>query len=342
MDVKTVMVTGAGGYIGTVLVEELLSEGYRVIGLDRFFFGEELLGDLREHPNFVAVRKDIRDVTPEDFAGVYAVCDLAALSNDPSGDLDPELTEAINHLGRVNVARCARSAGVQAYVLASSCSVYGHGETTHLTEQSTPHPITTYAKANLAAERDVLPMDGPDFRVTVLRQATVFGGSRRTRFDLVINIMTLNAVEPGRIFVTGGGRQWRPLIHVRDTARAFVRVIQADHGTVGGQTFNVGHTNMQVLSVAYSVREAIPFPIEVQVVPDDPDKRNYNVSFEKISRVLDFQATTTPADGVREIYEGLKDGSIANEPWSKTVHWYRYLLDAAAMIEKVTLDGRLL
>lgn len=343
MGVRTVLVTGAGGYIGTTLVRRLLDAGHRVIGLDRYFFGQERLGsDVLANDRFKLVVADIRDVEPSHFHGVDAVCDLAALSNDPSGDLDPDLTRAINHLGRVRVATCAKQAGVRGYVLASSCSVYGQGDAERLDEGSVPHPITTYARANLAAEQDVLVLDDPGFSVTVLRQATVFGLSRRMRFDLVVNIMTLNAVERGKLFITGGGRQWRPLVHVTDTARAFVRVLEAGHAEVGGQIFNVGHTNLQVLSVAYTVREAIPFPIEVQVVPDDPDKRNYNVSFEKIGRVLDFHTAVTPDQGVREIYEGLKTGEVSAEPWTQTVGWYRRLLEAKSLIDRVILNGRIL
>lgn len=338
-----ILVTGAGGYIGTTLVRRLLDAGHRVIGLDRYFFGQERLGeDVLANPRFELRVADIRNVTPEQLRGVDAVCDLAALSNDPSGDLDPELTEAINHFGRVNVANAARKAGVKRYVLASSCSVYGQGDTARLDESSPVHPITTYARANLGAERDVLPMNGPDFTVTVLRQATVFGMSRRMRFDLVINIMTLNAVEKGKLFITGGGRQWRPLVHVSDTARAFERILEASPSDVGGEVFNVGHTNLQVISAAYTVREVIPFPIDVQVVPDDPDKRNYNVSFEKMSKVLDFRAEITPDQGVREIYEGLKNGTLSPEPWTSTVNWYRRLLEAKALVDRVILNGKIL
>lgn len=339
---STVLVTGAGGYIGSVLVEQLLGAGHKVVAVDRFFFGRERLQDLAADPNLRLLVKDARDLQPTDMDGVDAVCDLAALSNDPSGDLDPELTMAINHAARVRVAHAAKSAGVTRYILASSCSVYGQGAGDVCDEMSTPHPLTVYAKANLAAEREILPMADHRFCVTVLRQATVFGLSRRMRFDLIVNIMTLNAVEKGKLFITGGGKQWRPLVHVADTSAAFRAVLDAAVSEVNGETFNVGAVNMQVLNVAYTVREAIPFTIEIQVVPDDPDKRSYHVSFEKLEKRLGFIAQRRPEEGVKEIYEALKTGRVTSEPWTFTVGWYRRLLEAKRLMDEVMLDGRLI
>jgi nucleoside-diphosphate-sugar epimerase len=337
-----VMVTGVGGYIGSTLAELLLQQGAEVVGLDRFFFGIDKIRDLAANPGFTPLRKDVRDVETSDFEGLDAVCDLAALSNDPSGDLDPETTVAVNHKGRERVAQKAKEAGVKRYILASSCSVYGQGKTTNLDETSEPNPITTYAKANLAAERSVLPLAAQGFTVTVLRQATVYGLSRRMRFDLAINLMTLNAVEKAKIFVLGGGRQWRPIVHVRDTARAFLAVLAADPSQVDGQIFNVGQQNIQILSLAYIVRENIPFPIELQVVPDDPDKRDYNVSFDKFTTRLFYRPEQTPADGVREIYQALKQGTISPDPTTYTVSWYRKIAEAQRLLDSVMLNGRLL
>ena len=337
-----VLITGAGGYIGSTLAELLLDRGCHVTGVDRFFFGEGLIRDLLARPGFRALRKDIRDLTTEDFQGIAGVCDLAALSNDPAGEIDPQLTVDVNSTGRAHVARTARAAGVPRYVLASSCSVYGQAKTTSLDEHSEPHPVSTYAKANLEAERSVLPLAGPGFCVTVLRQATVFGLSRRMRFDLVINLMTLNAVQKGKIFVLGGGRQWRPIVHVRDTAAAFLATLAAPVATVNGEVFNVGAVNAQILSLAYIVRENLPFRVEMEVVPDDPDKRDYNVSFEKFSRALAFQPERTPADGVREIYDALKNGHVTPEPTCFTVNWYKRILEARELVDSISLNGRLL
>jgi nucleoside-diphosphate-sugar epimerase len=337
-----VLITGIGGYIGSTLAELLLARGHRVTGIDRFFFGQRLVSDLLGHPQFTAVRKDIRDVECSDFTQVDCVCDMAALSNDPTGEMDPELTHAVNHHGRVHVAQTARQAGVRRYVLASSCSVYGHAKSTNLDETSDVNPVSTYAKANLEAERGVLPLASPDFTVTVLRQATVFGLSRRMRFDLVINLMTLNAVQKGKIFILGGGKQWRPIVHVRDTARAFTDLLSAPVERVNGEIFNVGAMNAQILSLAYVVRENLPFRVEMEVVPDDADKRDYNVSFEKLTRTIGFRAELTPAEGVQEIYDALKNGRIAADPTAFTVDWYRRILEARALVDQVSLNGRLI
>jgi nucleoside-diphosphate-sugar epimerase len=162
------------------------------------------------------------------------------------------------------------------------------------------------------------------------------------RFDLVINLMTLNAVQKGKIFILGGGRQWRPLVHVHDVAQAFLRIIQAPREKVHGELFNVGLTNCQVLNLAYIVRETLPFPIEVEIAPDDPDKRNYKVSFEKLRTHLGFGPTVTIPEGIREIYDAMKAGEVFPGPETSTVGWYRTLLDAERLIERVKLNGRML
>ena len=341
--IDTILVTGAGGYIGSMLTDLLLAAGKRVIGLDRYYFGEALLGDTRTHPAFTLVRKDIRDLDEQDLRGVDAVCDLAALSNDPAGALDERLTYAINHEARARAAQLARHAGVKRYILASSCSVYGAGGGV-LTEESTPRPVSTYARANLKAEQDVLPLGDDRFTVTVLRQATVFGLSKRMRFDLVVNLMTINAVQKGKIFVLGGGRQWRPVIHVQDTARAFASVLALPPSTVNRRVFNIGSSvhNYQVLSLAYIVRENIPFPIELDVVPDDSDARDYQVSFTRAESELGFAVRHTPADGTREVYEALKLGRVDTGPKTVTVKWYQHLIEAKKLVDGLAIDGRLL
>lgn len=341
---KTVLITGAGGYIGSTLCEHLLKNGFQVIAYDRYFFGKEVLADLAGNPGLIIVQKDIRDCEVADFKGVDIVCDLAALSNDPSGDLDPDLTRQINHLGRLRVAQKAKEAGVKRYILSSSCSVYGDGVGNFLTEQFPPHPLTEYARSSLAAENDVLKLADESFAVTVFRLATVYGVSRRMRFDLVINIMTLHAVEKGCIHILGAGNQWRPLVHVRDVARAFHLAMTAERPVINRQIFNIGHNdqNLQVLSIAYIVRETLPFVVRTEMTPSDADKRDYKVCFDKVWDLLGFQPEMIPADGVREVYDALKTGRIRPDLRTSTVKWYKYLMEADLILQSVKLEGRLL
>jgi nucleoside-diphosphate-sugar epimerase len=339
---KRVLVTGAGGYIGSVLCKDLVDHGYAVIAFDRFFFGVETLRELNGTPNLTVIKKDIRDIEERDLEDVYAVCDLAALSNDPSGELNPDITDGINYAGRLRVAETAKRAGVARYVLSSSCSVYGHGDGVPVDETATPSPLTTYARANLRAEAETLPLANGDFCTTALRNATVFGLSPRMRFDLVVNLMTLHAVEKGRITIMGGGRQWRPLVHIRDVTRAFRTVIEAPTDAVNGQVINIGKQNAQVLSIAYIVRETLPFPLQIEIAPDDADRRDYNVCFTKAKEVLGFEAQHSIAEGTREIYEALKMGVVENGPKTSTVRWYRNVIEAQKLVESVALNGRLL
>lgn len=338
---KTVLVTGAGGYIGSVLTELLLGAGYRVRALDRFFFGPTL-AHLQENPNLELVRADVRDFDPGVLEGVWAVLDLAALSNDPAGELDPATTLAINHQARARMARLAKERGVERYVLASSCSVYGFQEGL-LDESSPTNPLTTYAEANLKAEQSNLPLADEGFCVTALRQATVYGLSPRMRFDLAINGMTLGLWRDGKIPLLRDGTQWRPFVHVRDTSRAFLMVLEAPREKVNGQVFNVGsdEQNYQILPLAQQIAEALgkPFAFEWYGLPDH---RSYRVSFAKIRSALGYAPQLNPADAAREIAAALESGAVVPDDRTITLKWYRNLMEWQKIIREVELDGRIL
>jgi nucleoside-diphosphate-sugar epimerase len=337
-----VVVTGAGGYIGTQLVRDLVKEGHQVLGVDRFFFGMEPVAEFVNNKNVTLLKKDIRDLTVDDLKGFDAVCDLACLSNDPAGEIDPQLTYQINRDGRIHVAKNAKAAGIAKYIISSSCSVYGQGEQPQLTEESPTNPISVYAKSTLEAEQANLAIADNNFSVTALRNATVFGLSTRMRFDLVVNLMTLSAFEKGRIIVMGGGLQWRPLVHVSDVAKAFILTINSQHERINRQILNIGLDNFQIRNLAYLVREELPLNTEIDIAPDDADKRDYNVIFEKAKKVIDFKAQINVNQGIIEIYNALKAGKVDVGTKTVTVQWYRNILDAKKLLSSIELDGRVI
>jgi nucleoside-diphosphate-sugar epimerase len=337
-----VLVTGAGGYIGTQLVRDLVKNGNTVTAVDRFFFGKEPLSDFKNNKNVSLMQKDIRDLTEKDLEGHDAVCDLACLSNDPAGEIDPNLTYQINRDGRRHVAKTAKKSGVKKYIISSSCSVYGQGQEPQLTEKSQTNPISVYAKSTLEAEQENLKLSDANFSVTSLRNATVFGLSTRMRFDLVVNLMTLTAFQKGRIIVMGGGLQWRPLVHVSDVSKAFLTVIAAKTDVVNKEIFNIGLDNFQIRNLAYLVREELPINIEIDMAPDDADKRDYNVIFSKAKEKLNFEPNVGIKQGISEIYSALKNGTVDTGPKTVTVSWYRNILEAKNLIDAVTLDGRVI
>jgi nucleoside-diphosphate-sugar epimerase len=336
-----VLVTGGAGYIGSMLVRILLDRGYDVICLDRFFFGLDPIKEVAD--KIKIVKDDIRWFNPVVLDGVYAVFDLAALSNDPSGELDPEKTMDINYRGRVRVANLAKKHDVKKYVLASSCSVYG-AQDNLIDERSEINPLTTYAKATYLAEQSVLPLTDEKFSVTVLRQATVYGLSYRMRFDLAVNGMVMNLFKYGKIPIMRDGSQWRPFIHVRDTCKAFISVLEAEDDIIKGEVFNVGsnHQNYQIFNLAMLITESLNIPFVYEWY-GSPDKRNYRVDFTKIHKILGFKTEFTPAEGSREVYTALINGVVNPDDLKTiTVKWYKHLLEMHKFIKSVELDGVLL
>ncbi len=330
-DIRKILVTGAGGYIGSVLTRMLLERGYEVLALDRFFFGRDTLPG--EGNGLQVVQADIRSLEQDSFLGVDAVIDLAALSNDPSGELDPEVTWSINHRARARVARLAKEAGAKRYILPSSCSIYGFQEGV-LDETSPVNPLTTYAKANYKAEQDVLPLADDTYCVVVIRQATVYGFSHRMRFDLAVNGMVKGFLKNGRIPILRDGSQWRPFVHVRDTSRAMIMMLEAPRETVSGQIFNVGSDdqNVQILLLAEMVAGAIGVPFEYEWY-GDPDHRSYQVSFRKIHEALQYETKFGLQDGAAEVYKALQLGTLdADDPKTITVQWYKHLLEQGVVL----------
>ena len=335
-----ILVTGGGGYIGSTLVPLLLDAGHAVCVLDRFFFGVERLP---VHPRLRLVREDIRWTISEHFEGVDVVVDLAALSNDPSGELDPEVTRQINHRARVRNARLARDCGVARYVLPSSCSVYGAQAPDVIVDETSPlSPLTTYAQANAAAEEGALALAGPDFCVVVLRQATVYGYSPRMRFDLAINGMTYGAWKDGRLPVMRDGTQWRPMLHVGDAARAIAFMLDAPADRVNGEIINIGSgdNNYQIGPLAEFVAENVQRDVTVEWY-GDADLRSYRVSFDRLA-ALGFSTKFDAADGVQEVVAALEDGRTDRTIDTITLDWYQQLSDWEARIGAMRMHGGLL
>ena len=336
------LVTGGAGYIGSVLTHHLLHLGHEVKCLDRFFFGRESLKDVSDDPRLELIQDDIRWFDPNVLRGVEAVFDLAALSNDPSGELDPAKTYDINYLGRVRVAKLAKEYGVGRYIFVSTCSVYGFREGV-LDESSPTNPLTAYAKSSLIAERDILALADSGFVVTAPRFATNYGLSYRMRFDLAINGMALNLFNTHKIPVMRDGTQWRPFVHVRDCIDALRIIAEGDSGEVNGQIINVGSNeqNYQIYELAKLVGDALSEPYEIEWY-GDPDKRSYRVNFDKAEEILGFRAKLTPADAAKEIVGALKKGEQVDSPKTVTVKWYKYLQETHKMIKEVALKDTIL
>jgi nucleoside-diphosphate-sugar epimerase len=335
-----VLVTGAGGYIGTALVPLLLEAGYRVRAVDRFFFGRDLLPD---DARLEVVREDTRRLTPAHFADVEAVIDLAALSNDPSGELFQEPTWQINWQARAEAAKLAKQAGAKRYILPSSCSIYGFQDPAYVADETSPtNPLTTYARANEKAERDVLPLADEDFTVVVLRQATVYGYAPRMRFDLAINGMTYGAFTTGKLPLMRDGSQWRPMVHVRDAAAAQIFMLQAPSDAVNGELFNVGSAAnvYRIGPLGELVARTVPREVEIEWY-GDPDHRSYRVAFGKIE-ALGWKARRTAEDGVAEICEKLADGSLEKGANTITLDWYRELVRWHRIVKEVEMYGGIL
>ena len=336
-----VLVTGGAGYIGSVMSRILVEKGYNVTVLDRLFFGTDSLKAIAD--KITLVKDDIRFFDPQILNGIDAVFDLAALSNDPCGELDQEKTLGINYKGRVRVANLAKKYGVKKYVFASTCSVYGFQEGL-INEESGLNPLTTYAKASMLAEKEILPLADKNFSVTVLRQATVYGFSYRMRFDLAINGMVLGYYRNGKIPIMRDGKQWRPFVNVKDTSNAFINVLEAEPELVKGQIFNVGsdEQNIQIFDLAKLVAEACDLPFNYEWY-GDCDTRSYRVSFNKIKDALNFKPQTAIKEGAKNVFDALKEGRLnPDDPRMITVKWYKHILEMQQFIKDTEINGVIL
>ena len=306
-----VLVTGAAGYIGSIVVRRLLDQGYRVRALDRMMYGDRAIRDIVGHPHLELIVADFRDqaVVTRAVAGVETVIHLGAIVGDPACAINADFTIETNFEGTRVLADAAKWAGVRRFIFGSTCSVYGASEEA-LDETSVLNPVSLYANTKIAAEQALLAIHDATFTPIIMRFATAYGHSYRPRFDLAVNVMTAKAVKEGQITIHGG-EQWRPFVHVDDIARALVLAVAAPLARVAGETFNVGSDaqNHQLKEVGEIIQRLIP---RAQVIMNDLviDRRNYYVHFAKIREALGFTPIHTLEESILAMKEAIESGAV--------------------------------
>jgi nucleoside-diphosphate-sugar epimerase len=312
-----VLLTGYQGYLGTVMAPILQAAGNDVTGLDSGYFADCVLGPEPTDPP--GMRVDLRDVTTDHLRGFDAVIHLAALSNDPLGALAPRITYDINHHASVRLARLAKEAGVQRFLYASTCSVYGAAGQDLVTESAPLRPLTPYAESKVRVEDDVAAIADESFSPVFLRNATAFGFSPRLRADIVLNNLVGHAVLTGDVRVLSDGTPWRPLVHARDIATAFLLALEAPTDKIHCAAYNVGteSNNLTVAEIAQSVVEVVPGAKLLITGETGADPRSYRVDFSAFRNALGFEAAWSIPDGAAELYKEYVSAGLTEHDFAK-------------------------
>ena len=308
--IKTVLVTGGAGYVGSVLTPLLLQAGYNVRVLDLCIYGEQVLDAVKNHPGLQLIKGDLRDLPllKKSLAGVDAVIHLACISNDPSFELDPGLGRSINYDAFIPLVEISKDSGVKRFIYASSSSVYGIKDEPNVTEELELKPLTDYSKFKAMCEEELQKRKAPGFTTITLRPATVCGYSPRLRLDLSVNILTSHAINKGKITVFGGG-QLRPNFHVRDCAELYVKCLSYPAEKIDGKVFNAGYQNLSINAIAELVRGIVGQHVTIESTPTN-DNRSYHISSDKIKRELGFVPSYTIEDAVRDLKTAFDEGKV--------------------------------
>ncbi|KAA0104655.1 NAD(P)-dependent oxidoreductase [Mycolicibacterium sp. P1-5] len=343
-----VLVTGHQGYLGTVMVGVLRAAGHDVVGLDAGYFADCVLGPVPIDPLQIRGQGpvDLRDVTADDLAGVDAVVHLAALSNDPLGDLAPDVTYEINHQASVRLARAAKAAGVSRFLYASTCSVYGSAGDDLVDEEAPLRPLTPYAQSKVWVEDDVASIADSGFAPVFLRNATAFGFSPRLRTDIVLNNLVGHAVLTGVVKVLSDGTPWRPLVHAQDIAEAFLLCLIAPVEAIWCQAFNIGTeaNNLTVAEIAAAVADVVP-STELRITGETgADPRSYRVDFGKVRDRLGFEAQWSVAAGAAELYATYTNHELTQDGFAgrfTRLARLKGLRESGVLDETMYLGGRI-
>jgi len=337
-DNKRILITGNNGYIGSVMAPRLQGQGFDVVGLDTGYFAPCTL--VPDHTDVPTIHQDLRDVTASELAGFDAVIHLAALSNDPIGNLNEAWTREINSQGTIHLARLAKQAGVPRFIFSSSCIMYGTSEAAVVDETAPLAPRTEYARSKVEAEMALRALADERFSPTFCRNGTVYGLSPRMRFDTVLNDFMGNAFTTGRIVIQSDGTPWRPVVHVQDVARAFQAVVEAPLETVHNEAFNIGadQLNHQIRDLGQIAAAAVPGCELASVPHPGADQRTYKADFAKFKRTFPaFSFRWTATDGAKELYAafrkiGLTHGMFTDKRFTR-LSWLRHLLDSGSIDE---------